>query len=164
MENRACCTCQKPKANFKCGICQIPVCKNCVLYLEDDAFSFLAEIPPDLAHKTYCPSCFDQKVSPEMHCYNEIMERAKLVTVFFIDQGKATRLMNRNEKTIQVKDCNDKRDTLMRLAFFAAKANFNALIDADITAVKKRINSYQTSVWHGSATPLNLNEAQLRYK
>lgn len=164
MENIAtCCSCLKAnKASFRCGICQSSICKSCVHFVDDHAVSFFSKIPVELTHPAYCGDCFSKTVQPHMFSYENILEKAKLVTVFFKDQGKRTRLMNRNEKMIQVKDCSDKEETLLRLAFMATEANFNSLIDVDITFVKTKINFYQTSLWQGSAIPVNLNAAQLK--
>lgn len=164
MENTAtCCSCLKTKKPaFICGICQSPICKSCVHFVDEHAVSFFAKTSPELTHPAYCGDCFSNTVQPHMAIYEEVLEKAKLVTVFFKDQRKRTRLMNRNEKVIQVKDCSDKEETLMRLAFLASEANFNSLIDVDITFVKTKINFYQTSLWQGSAIPVNLNAAQLK--
>ncbi|MGZ6460585.1 MAG: hypothetical protein ACXWQX_16150 [Bdellovibrio sp.] len=85
------------------------------------------------------------------------MEQAKNVAVFFKEQSKETRLMSRKASAFVVKDCADKDETVMRLAFFAAKANFNGLIDVDISFKKVREGSYQTLKWNGSGIPVNIN-------
>lgn len=157
MENSNCATCFKPNSQLICGICQAHVCKKCAVFLEEGSFSFLAEIPKDLSHGTYCPSCFNDKVSPELESYNETMERARNVTVFDKNQGKETRLIKRKEQPIRVTNCPDKEEAQLRLAFLAVKANYNTIVDVDIYPQKHRSGSYQTTIWTGVATPVNSN-------
>lgn len=89
------------------------------------------------------------------------MERAKDVQVFFKTQGKETRLIKRLEEPYEVLDCNDEDETVMRLAFLAAKNNFNSIIDVDLKYEKIRINGYQTHKWSASAVPANIQEKNL---
>ncbi|WP_413613263.1 hypothetical protein [Bdellovibrio sp. HCB-110] len=156
MEN-SCCSCFSAKAPLECGICKSAVCKKCAQFLEEDSFSFLAKIPQDLSFNVYCPQCFDAKVAPELDSYNDTMERAKSIMVFFKDQGKESRLMSRKEPPVQVVDCADREETLLRLAFFAAKANYNGLVDAELTSKKIREGSYQTHKWSGTAIPTHID-------
>lgn len=160
MEN-TCCVCQKPKATLVCGICKSAVCKYCAQFTQEDSFSFLAKVPEDLTHGTYCGPCFDDKVAPELAKYDDIMDRAKNVAVFFKDQGKETRLIKRGNEVFRVKDCPDRDETLMRLAFFAAQKDFNSLIDVDLVSEKIRNGTYQTQKWSGTAVPANLSDRKI---
>lgn len=91
-----------------------------------------------------------------------MMERAKNLTVFFTADSKRTRNFSRKEKPIKVKDCTDREETLLRLAFLAVHANFNALIDVDIVSQKIRHGTYQTTQYSGTAIPVNLNLDKIR--
>jgi hypothetical protein len=153
----SCSSCHKPKANLVCGICNSSVCKSCAQFVEEDRFSFLPSIPEDLKHTTYCPECFQNKVAPEMAAYDDLMEQAKNIVVFEKDQGKETRLLKRKVPPIKVLDCPDRAETLLRLAFQAAKAGFNAIIDVDLRSEKVKINNYQTTKWSGTAVPTNID-------
>ena len=65
------------------------------------------------------------------------MERAKNVQVFFKKQSKETRLVKRPErKPFRIEKCADEQETVMRMAFLAAQANYNALIEVDLTYEK----------------------------
>jgi hypothetical protein len=156
MEALLCVICRSPKTTLKCGICQDPLCRACIECLDDDAVSLMSVIPPELTHRSYCPNCYAQKVEPQIRAYEEIVEKAEDINLFYIKEGKATRLMKRMEKPFQVNNCRDKNQAIMRLAYLAAKSNFNTLIDIDISVVRTRINSYKTSIWQGSAVPTNL--------
>lgn len=164
MEKSVCCTCQKPKATLQCGVCKEPVCKNCAQFLEEGSFSFLAQIPEPLSHSTYCSPCFDANVSSELADYNHYMELAKDIHVFEKDQGKETRFFNRKEKTVKVEKCADREETLLRLAFFAAKGGFNTLIDVDVTYEKVVSGTYKTHMWKGSGVPTTVAETRLNRK
>lgn len=164
MEKSVCCTCQKPKATLQCGHCKEAVCKNCAQFLEEGSFSFLAKIPEHLSHGIYCSPCFDSQVSNELAEYNHTMELAKDIHFFEKDQGKETRFFNRKEKTLKVENCADREEALLRLAFFAAKAGFNTLIDVDVTYEKVVSGTYKTHVWKGSGVPTNVAESRLNRK
>jgi len=156
-----CSTCQKPKAKLSCGICHCSVCKNCAQFLEEDRFSFLAEIPKDLSHGVYCGSCFEEKVTPALQDYDQTMEQAKEIIVFYKKQGKETRLIKRLEPPVKVVDCADHDETIMRLAFFAVKAGFNAIVDVDVTSEKVKFGTYQNLKWKGTAVPAYVDESRL---
>lgn len=160
MEN-SCCSCFKPKATLQCGICESAVCKKCAQFLEEDSFSFLTKVPKDLAHSVYCLQCFDAKVAPELEAYNDTMEKAKDIAIYYKDQSKETRLISRKELPVEVVDCADKEEAILRLAFFAAQGSFNGLIDVDMTSKKIREGAYQTQKWSGTAIPAHIDPKRL---
>lgn len=162
MGNSVCETCGKSKAALSCGCCSASVCKYCAQILEEGAFSYLAKIPAFLSHQVYCGSCFDRDVATELQNYNDTMERAKEIQVFFIKQSKEVRLIKRPErKPFHISDCADHDETVMRLAFLAAQAGYNALIEVDVNYEKVRNNSYQTHVWSGTGLPCNVEARRL---
>lgn len=157
----SCITCQKSKALLKCGLCDSDVCKYCAILLPDGGFSFLAQIPEDLNHTTYCNPCFVTKVSDQWDEYKDTIEKAKNINVYLSNQGKETRLIKRTEDMIYVKECDDHDETLLRLAFFAVQKGFNGLVDVELTSAKVRTNNYQTLVWSGAGRPANISERTL---
>lgn len=162
MEIASCCVCQKSKAGLKCGLCENAVCKYCAQFVEESQFSFLPSIPAHLKHTTFCGPCFDAKIAPEIESYNEAMDRARSLTVFFTTDSKQTRNFKRIEKPFKVADCPDREETLLRLAFLAVQGNFNALIDVDIVSEKIRSGSYQTTKYSGTAMPTQIDLSKLR--
>lgn len=146
-------SCEKAKAPFTCGICKESLCKQCVQFVEDGSFSFLREIPEKLTHTTYCSACYESEIAPAIHDYEEIMNRAKEVSVFLKNQGKESRLMKRIELPLTVTGCPDREEALLRLAFQAAQADFNFLVDVDLTSEKIRNGGYQTSTWRAVGIP-----------
>jgi hypothetical protein len=161
MSQLTCATCQKPKATLKCGLCDCDVCKNCAQFLAEDAFSFLEKIPKELKHSIYCSSCYDQTVATEMESYNQILELAKDVNIYFKTQGKETRTLKRKEKPVKITNCPDYDEALLRLAFLAAKANYNCLIDVEMNSKKEIVNGYQKTIWSGTGIPTQVTEKQL---
>ena len=125
--------------------------------MASDSFRFLQPCPQDLAYSAYCGACFNQKVVPALESYQEVMRRAEDVIVFFKNQGKETRLIKRKEKPLKVIDCDDHDETLLRLAFLAAQANFNGLVDVEITSEKVFDHAYQTKKWNGCGVPVLLD-------
>lgn len=153
-----CITCHKTKAPLQCGLCQSALCKNCTQFVDEESFSFLKTVPPELSHTTYCAPCFDATVAPELESYADAMERAKDIFIFYKTEGKETRLIKRKEEPYVIAECLDKNETLLRLAFFAVKDHFNALVDVEIKSEKVRSGSYQTLKWSGSAVPFQVDE------
>ena len=157
MEALKCNVCRRPKAILSCGILQEPICKKCVVILEKGSFSYLPEIPPELTHKHYCGRCYDDKVAPQLADYESTMARARQLFVYVKGQGEETRLMGRNEKPIRIEHCVDKNETLLRLAFLAARKGFNALLDVEVLAKKVRDEGFQTTSWSASGIPTQLD-------
>lgn len=118
-------------------------------------------MPPELTHEVYCAGCADTTVLPALAIYDADMERAREMLVFVKSQGKETRLIRRQEKPVRVDACADREETVLRLAFFAAKLGYNAIIDVDVVSKKVRNHAYQTLVWSGSGTPANVNDRSL---
>jgi hypothetical protein len=156
-----CQTCHKSKAKLKCGIGHEDVCKSCAQFLEEDSFSFFAVVPENLRHSVYCPTCFDLHVAQAQRDYQELMGRARETLVYYKTQSKETRLIRRTEETVSVLDCQDHDELILRLAFFAAQAGFNSIIDVQVHSKKVKLNGYQTTVWSGSGLPANVKEKYL---
>jgi len=156
-----CQTCLKQKATIQCGLCKMEICKSCTSFVEHDQFSFLSEIPEFLSHQVYCHGCFDSQVAPEIEKLNQTMALAKEIFVYEKTQGKETRFIRRIQKPFQVSDCADHDEVILRLAFFAAQAKFNSIIDVDIKSKKIKNGKYQTTSWSGTAVPANVEKHQL---
>jgi hypothetical protein len=161
MENAECSVCRKPKASLECNLCEDSVCKKCSHILDEKTFSFMEEIPEILTHSLYCSTCYDQEVAPALDTYNEIVERAKSVFVFFTTQRKEIPLIKRSRLVFEVKDRQDRDDTILRLGFLAAKENFNAITEVTVVASKVRNGGYQTSTWSGSGIPAMIDAEKL---
>jgi hypothetical protein len=161
MPSENCTTCHKPKANHSCGICRSPICKGCSQFVEEKSFAFLEKTPEELTHTVYCGICFDEKVAGPLRDYKETMRRAKNVFVFFKAQSKESRLMSRNADAVEVPDCADREETILRLGFLAAKAGYNALVDVDIVHEKIRIGAYQTTKWSGKGIPTQVDATKM---
>lgn len=161
-----CSICQKPKAQFVCGLCQKAICKKCTEFVQASDFSFLNNVPKDLSYDAYCPHCFDEKVRPAKESYEDMISRAGEVFIFYKTQSKETRTIKRKEEPVRVVNCHDKDETLLRLAFLAVSANFNSLIDVVISSQKMIIDGYQTSVYMGEGVPVHIdpNSPMLKHK
>lgn len=157
-----CKSCRKPKANYNCGLCQDAVCKSCAHFLGDESFSYLRVIPEELTHTTYCSNCFDEKVSAPLNDYNETMERARDIIIFTKDQTKQTSWLKRKEDPYHVEDCADEQEAIMKMAFYAAQAKFNAIIDIKLNSKKIIVGSHKKSVWSGTSIPINLDPDKIR--
>lgn len=156
METQTCVTCQQPKANLECVSCAGSVCKKCAEFLNQGSFVLSSEAPP-VAVGTYCGSCFDTNVAPELEAYNDAATRARDINIYFKGQSKESRVIRRKEKPIKIDNCPDREEAILRLAFLAAKANYNVLLDVDVYAQKVKIDGYQTSNWKGIGIPANVD-------
>ena len=160
-DSTSCASCGKSKTGYTCALCEDPLCKNCTQFLAEDAFSFLKEIPAALTHSQYCGACYDAEVLPTFEEYQDTMAQAKQVFVFFKTRKKDVPLLRKAKETEYVKKCPDRDETILRLAFFAVQAGYNALVDVEVNAAKIRNEAYQTSVWSGSGVPAEVNESRL---
>ena len=161
MSDSECISCRKPKAILTCQICEESVCKKCAQRTDQSTFSFLPVVPDDLKHTTYCTACFDQVVAPEMESYQEIMERARGVFVFFKTQRKEVPLIRRAKEAFRIEECLDRDETILRLAFLAAREGYNAVIEVEVLAEKIRMGSYQTSKWSGTGVAAQIDGAKV---
>lgn len=152
-----CESCLKNNAKLECGICSLNLCKNCSEFVPVGAFEFMQEIPEKLNKSCYCKQCFESNVEPELQQYQQDMDAAHNFIVYFKGQGKETRLFKRTNRPLSVALCADKEECVLRLAYQAHKAGFNALVDVDFKSEKSRTHAYQTIVWSGQAYPVNLD-------
>lgn len=153
-----CNQCEKNVATLECGSCQCALCKSCATFLKDEDFLFWEDQYKKLSSKSFCQTCYQSEVDPQLQIYEQNLEKAKEVFIYFIHQGKETRLMKRKEKALRVEKGLDKDETLMRLAFLASLGGHNALLDVELKAEKIRQGAYQTSVFSAQGIPTNLDE------
>ncbi|MES2857530.1 MAG: hypothetical protein V4692_16790 [Bdellovibrionota bacterium] len=108
----------------------------------------------------YCSPCFDKSAAQGLAKYEEIARRAGNVSVFFDDQGKETRTIKRSDFKFKIDDCPDRDETVLRLAFLAAQAGFNGILDVEVVYTKVREGSFKLSSWSGSGTAAKLENAE----
>jgi uncharacterized protein YbjQ (UPF0145 family) len=156
-EPRICSICQKPKAPKTCDLCEVAICKSCQETLSTDAFLYLAKIPPKLAHSSYCINCYEEEVLPALNEYNVMTEKAK--DVYYLSKAYPgyIRVLQRHTKRVVVEDCDDRRETIIRLAFQAAEMGFNAIIEAEVESFKTRHHAHKSARWKGSAMPAKID-------
>jgi len=160
-KSSGCAFCGALKATHECGICGNAVCKECLQYVDTHSFSFFSKVPKELTLGNFCPPCFESKIAPQKEHYEELMEKAK--DIYFLTKAYPgyIRVLQRHTKRVQVEACDDRRETIMRLAFFAAELGFNSIIEAEVESSKRRVGGYQSSTWTGSAMPAKIDGDQL---
>ena len=161
METVQCSTCQKAKAPLVWGVCSGTLCKNCAQFLDEDAFSFLAKVPPEVSHTTYCQTCYDTHVVPQLVSYNSMMDQAREILIYYKDEGKDTRMYSRIEDKLVVLNCADRKEAILRLAFMAVQGGFNAVIDIDVYSKKIRTGAYQTLQWQATGIPTQITAPRM---
>jgi hypothetical protein len=118
-------------------------------------------VPEVLGHPVYCGACHDSEVLPLEEEYRETLERAKDVFVFFKTQRKEIPLTKRSKLQYRIEACKDRDETIFRLAFFAARDGFNAIIETEVSSRKVRNEGYQTSIWSGTAVPASVDAGKM---
>jgi hypothetical protein len=156
-KSKICSICAKPNPTGTCGVCHDLVCKSCVEILPEESFLFAPDLTENYIHKTYCSVCFDQNVAPILKLYNETLTRAHDVIVFYKTQNKETRTVRRQHEPITITDRPDRDLVLLELAFWAAKENYNALVDVEINSKKVGKAGYFRSAWSGSGVPVKID-------
>jgi hypothetical protein len=160
-EKQECISCRKLKADRQCGLCEGSVCRGCAEFLEEQAFAFLAKRPEELSHSFYCSPCFDSVVAPQRSEYEETLERARQVYVFFSSQKRHIPTLGQAQTEVRVDHCADRDETILRLGFRAAELGFNAIQKVEVTAKKVRNAGYQTSDWCGSGLPVKVDPVRI---
>ena len=161
MERQSCSNCGKLKSLLICGLCNGVTCKNCAHFIEEDRVSFLTSIPRELSCAVNCSTCYTVSVLPFLEDYDQLVEKAKNILVFNKNQSKETRLIKRLEEPYIVHNCDSESDALLRMAFFAAQADFNSIIDVNIVSKKIKNGSYQTTKWSGTSIPAHVKDDKL---
>jgi len=90
------------------------------------------------------------------------MERAKEVIVFSKDETKKTGHLKRKEEPYLVEDCEDHDETILRLAFFAARDGFNCLLDVHVSNKKIIVGSHKKTIFSGRAIPITIDSNEVR--
>jgi hypothetical protein len=150
MSEQVCAACRRPKATIQCEACEDWNCKSCAGLLDEGAFSFLATIPAELKHTKYCQHCWQTHVEPAQEDYQQKMEEAKGVYIFFTTQKKSIPVLYKEKDQIRVDHCIDRDETILRLAFKAVEAGCNAVVETDVIAAKVRNEGWQKTAWRGS--------------
>ncbi len=156
-----CKTCRKPKAPYACGVCSEHVCKGCAQFLTE-SFSYWKKVPEILTHPSYCTECFDEHVATPLNKYNDIMERAHDIIIYSKEQTKLTRFLKRKTEPFVVENCEDEQEATMRLAFWAAEANFNCIIDLEFSHKKIIVGSHKKTIHTGKAMPITIDPTTIR--
>lgn len=150
MSEKTCAACRRPKANIQCEACEDWNCKSCAELLDQDAFSFLTKVPPELKHTRYCQHCWQMHVEPARDDYQQKMEEAKGVFIFFTTQKRLIPVLSKEKEQIRVDNCTDRDETILRLAFQAVEAGCNAVVEAEVVSAKVRNAGWQKTAWRGS--------------
>jgi hypothetical protein len=161
VENHTCASCTRRVATRECGLCQIDLCKRCVRFLDGDAFSFMKQIPPELTHSAYCEDCFSSTVEPALAELEADLARAQTVAIFTVNQRTHRLSYSASKERLSVKDCTDRKEALLRLAYFAVRSGHNSLMEVDVTSAKIRNGGYQTSLWQATGFAAQVDLAKL---
>jgi hypothetical protein len=149
---------------FTCQICEAAISRAQAEFVTEETFAFLPSLPNNLGEGAYCWPCFESHVREELNKYSDLLERAKDVNVFFSTQGKESRFIRRTEKPLHVKDCLDREETVLRLAFLAVLADKNTLVDVELSSTKVQNGKWKSSLWSGRGIPATVSEAALKRK
>jgi hypothetical protein len=160
MSEAICSSCRGPKASFACDLCEEAICKSCRESFSPASLAMLSEIPEALRHSSYCRFCYDEKVAPVLARYEETLEKAKGVYIFFKTQRKEIPLLRRSREVLKVTDMEDRDETILKLAFMAAEQGFNAVTEVDVTSKKVKNGRHTKSVWTGTGKPAEVDAAK----
>lgn len=157
-----CSSCRKRTGLYTCVLCEEALCKPCSETLSDSLFNELEKIPEEQAGGRFCGACFDREMAPRIETYAAVMEEAKQVFIFFKTQRKHIPLIRKSKIKVTVEKCLDRDETILRLAYFAAKDGFNAVIDVEVDCKKIRMEgSSKSALWHGSGFPALVDGAKV---
>lgn len=158
---QTCVGCRKPRVDSTCGVCGEGVCRKCRIFLSDEEFPFVPERPAELRHTYYCGSCYDRIVEPFRAEYEASLERAKEVNVLYKESKSTVRVSSKAKEPVRVTGARDRDDAIMRLAFQAARAGYDTLIEVEVSSQKIRNAGWQTSSWSGQGIPAEIRSASV---
>lgn len=158
-----CVSCRKPKADSSCGVCEESVCKKCRMFLAEETFPLESSLPVELKHSFYCPNCYDQHVEPFRSEYEATVEQAKQVNVIYKGSKSSLRVLKKAEKPLSFSNMPDRDETILKLAYHAARGGYNALIDVEVTSQKVRNEGYQKMSWSGKGTPAEIKSHEMGF-
>ena len=156
-----CETCRSPEAEGSCKLCGCALCEDCVMAPPHGTFSLLAKVAPELSHSSYCRFCYDEKIEPEVLKYEETLAKAKEVFIFFKTQKKEIPLIKKTKEIMKVEKCDDRDETILRLAFMSTEKGFNAVIETDVNYAKIRNEGYQKTQWSGTGIAAQIDGGKL---
>jgi hypothetical protein len=125
------------------------------------AFQLKGDAAPELKQLHYCPRCYSDRIEPELAKYVETLALAREVFVFFVTQRKGIPLLKKAKEPIRVTEQEDRDESILKLAFMAAERGYNAIVETDVKAVKKRNEGWQHNVWGGTAIPAQVDPAKM---
>ncbi len=153
MEKAQCESCFSAKTVLRCHKCGNPSCKKCSCFVDEDEFDFLSLLPEEIGGQTFCPGCFNSSISGILDEHREFLRKARAVDVYGKDQKRETWLFQRKEP-VSVKDCDDREETLLRLALLSVRKGFDIMVDVDIKSEKVGKGTYKKLIWSGVAFPV----------
>ena len=62
---------------------------------------------------------------------------------------------------VEVRDCADRADALLRLGVKVIEAGYNGMIRCEISGRKLAVNGYSKTVWSGQALPVHVDPAKV---
>ncbi len=155
MKNTECTVCCKNKTALQCDQCSSASCKHCCYFIDENCFEFQSLLPEELQGKIFCPNCYHESISDKIELLQETLRAAKQMDIYGKEQSAETRLIRRQAKLLRIKDCDDRKEILIQLAFLAAQQGFNTLVDVDLRSTKVNNGSYVKTIWSGTASPVN---------
>lgn len=159
--NAACSTCRAPRATTDCALCSEPLCRRCVILPAGDAFALDPQAAPELKLPRYCQRCHDDRVAAPLAAYEETLALARDVIYLPKTYKMQVQVLKKAKNEVRVEACADRDETILRLAFLAARDGYNALIQAEVERRKVRNHAYQTSEWSGHGFPATLDVERL---
>ncbi len=160
-EPGTCTSCRLPKATEPCGVCDEGVCRKCVQTTSDETFQFETEVAEILKKPRYCTRCWDEHVAEALNRYEEIVTRARQVAWLPKGYRVPVPVLRKANREARVEGCADRDEVIMKLAFIAARDDYNALVKGETQSKKVRNEGWQTSSWSGWATPAYVDPRRL---
>ncbi len=128
--------------------------------MEPDSFPFLEAVPEELQLVHYCPTCFEETMVPAQEKYEAMMALARKINIFFVTEKNLPRLLKKAHRPVQIQNCKDRDETVLRLGFKAAELGFNSLVKVDVSATQIRNLTHQKNSWHGVGIPADIDESR----
>jgi hypothetical protein len=133
------------------------------MFLAEETFPLESSLPSELKHTFYCASCYDQHVEPFRSEYEATLEQAKQINVIFKGSKSSHRVLRKADKAMSIENMPDRDETILKLAFHAARGGYNSIIDVEVTSQKVRNEGYQKMSWSGKGTPAEIKSHEMGF-
>ncbi len=154
-----CKVCHLNTTEIECGYCKGPICKKCLERCDLEMNEWY-QSKKDI-HSVACPDCYEFTYTPLYQKFLEDMQMAQNMPIWPKTYRGKIPILNQSSQEVHIKECADKKEVVLKLAFQAVELNMNALKDVNVAYEKRRNHGYQKMIYSGTAKAIMADHSKL---